>query len=126
MGINLGLEAGLCDPPEISPEGYGVLKPGDFLIIQLHYHFDYSAPPDLSQMLFDFASTEQLEANGGSFKNRQLFRGPAEIPCYEGDQHPLCDRDTAIKRAVELYGDAGYASNSSTVNVALLLKTMPT
>ena len=102
------------DPPEISPKGYGVpLRPGDFLIIQLHYHFDYSAPPDLSQMLFDFASTEQLEANGGSFKTLtgQLFRGPAEIPCYEGDQHPLCDRDTAIRRAVELYGDAGYASN---------------
>ena len=102
------------DPPEVSPDGYAVpLRPGDFLIVQLHYHYDYSAPPDLSTMLFDLASDEDIAANGGAFKTLtgQLFLGPAEIPCYDGDTHPLCDRDAAIENATERFGLRGQLSN---------------
>ena len=48
MGINLGLEAGLPRSTRNKPRDTEFHKPGDFLIIQLHYHFDYSAPPVIS------------------------------------------------------------------------------
>jgi hypothetical protein len=102
------------DPPDRSPEGYATpLRSGDFFIIQLHYHFDDEAPPDLSRMLFDFANDEEIDANGGFYKTLtgQLFLGPAEIPCYIEDANPLCNRDIAMERVVDLYGPRGKLSN---------------
>ncbi len=97
-------------PPRRMPDGYGIrVDPGDFLVVQIHYHFDRSAPADLSRMTFELATDEELEAAGGELKELtgDLYLGPAEIPCYEGDTDPLCDRDAALDRVEDLYG--GFA-----------------
>ena len=94
-------------PPRRLPDGYGIpVDPGDFLVVQIHYHFDESAPTDLSRMTFDLASEVELAAAGSELKRLtgDLYLGPAEIPCYEGDTDPLCDRNTALDRVEELYG----------------------
>lgn len=95
-------------PPSHQPEGYGIpLRPGDFIVVQMHYHFADEAPADLSRMVFDLASPEELAAVDGQFKTLRgaLYLGPAEIPCYAGDTNPLCDRDAALQRVFELYGN---------------------
>ena len=94
-------------PPRRLPEGYGIpVEPGDFLVVQIHYHFDESAPTDLSRMTFDLASDDELATAGGELQRLtgDLYLGPAEIPCYEGDTDPLCERSAALDRVEELYG----------------------
>ncbi len=94
--------------PRRQPEGYAIpLNPGDFFIVQIHYHFLQDPPADLSQFTLDLASDEEIAAQDGGYKSLSgsLYLGPAEIPCYEGDQHPLCDRDAAVERAKGLYGE---------------------
>lgn len=94
--------------PARPPEGYATaLNPGDFVIVQIHYHYDGSAPADLSQFQLDLANDEEIAAVGGEFAQLTgaLYLGPAEIPCYEGDTDPLCDRDAAVDRVRSLYGD---------------------
>ncbi len=94
-------------PPSRRPDGYATqLNPGDFFVVQVHYHYVEDAPADLSRFVLDLASDEQIAAQGGSFETLkpQLYLGPAEIPCYEGDTHPLCDRAAALERVVDLYG----------------------
>ena len=97
--------------PARRPPGYATpLNPGDFIVVQIHYHYDDDdIPADLSRMVFDLASPEEVEANGGSFAQltSQLYLGAAEIPCVDGDTHPLCDRDAALDRVEELYGAFG-------------------
>lgn len=97
--------------PARRPPGYATpLNPGDFIVVQIHYHYDDDdIPADLSRMVFDLASPAEIEANGGSFAQltSQLYLGAAEIPCTEGDTHPLCDRDAALDRVEDLYGPFG-------------------
>lgn len=94
--------------PSQPPEGYAIpMRAGDYLIVQIHYHFDNEPPADLSRMVFDLASDAEVAAAGGSYKTLtgQIYLGPAEIPCYEGDTEPLCDRAKAIERVQRLYGE---------------------
>lgn len=117
-GLNLeGVEGGYTQriggwapggPPRRMPDGYAIpLSVGDFIVVQVHYHYDGSYPADSSRYVLSLASDEEIAANGGWFKNHTgaLYLGPAEIPCYEGDTDPLCDRDVALARVTELYGD---------------------
>ncbi len=93
--------------PDRLPEGYAIpLEPGDFFVVQIHYHFEGEAPGDQSAYHIDLASDDEIAAAGGSFKilTDALYLGPAEIPCYEGDTDPLCDRQAAITRVRSLYG----------------------
>lgn len=93
--------------PNRLPDGYAeVLEPGDFFVVQIHYHYTGSAPADLSEYQLDLASDDDIAAAGGSFNelDQALYLGPAEIPCYEGDTEPLCDRNAATERVRELYG----------------------
>ncbi len=94
--------------PQRQPEGYAIpLNPGDFFVVQIHYHFLEDPPADLSQFTLDLASDEEIANQGGSYKSLSgsLYLGPAEIPCYVGDTHPLCERDAAVARAKSLYGE---------------------
>lgn len=94
--------------PARQPEGYAIpLTAGDFIVVQIHYHYDESTPPDLSRYVLSLASDEQIEANAGWFKRLtgRLYLGPAEIPCYAGDTDPLCDRSAALARVKSLYGN---------------------
>jgi hypothetical protein len=81
--------------PDRLPEGYAVpLEPGAFIVVQIHYHYEGEAPADASEYHLDLASDDEIAAAGGAFEalTEQLYLGPAEIPCYEGDTEPLCDR----------------------------------
>lgn len=94
--------------PARTPDGYAIgLDPGDFVIVQIHYHYEGEAPADLSQFQLDLASDEEIAAAGGEFAQLTSTRylGPAEIPCYAGDTDPLCSRDAAVERVRSLYGD---------------------
>lgn len=89
------------------PEGYAIpLDAGDFIVVQIHYHYEGDAPADASEYHIDLATDEEIAAAGGAFTtlNDQLYLGPAEIPCYEGDTEPLCDRELAKERVRSLYG----------------------
>ena len=93
--------------PDRLPQGYAIpLEPGDFFVIQIHYHYEAEAPGDRSAYHIELASDDDLAAAGGSFEELTdaLYLGPAEIPCYEGDTDPLCDRQAAIERVRGLYG----------------------
>jgi len=93
--------------PDRLPEGYAVaLEPGAFVVLQIHYHYEGEAPADSSQYHLDLASDDEIAAVGGAYETltEQLYLGPAEIPCYEGDTEPLCDRDLAKERVRSLYG----------------------
>ncbi len=95
-------------PPARMPDGYAIaLDPGDFVIVQIHYHYNGAAPADLSLYQLDLASDEEIAAVGGEYAQLtgSLYLGPAEIPCYVGDTNPLCDRSAAVERVRDLYGD---------------------
>ncbi len=93
--------------PDRLPEGYAVpLDPGSFVVLQIHYHYEGEAPADASEYHLDLASDDEIAAVGGSFEvlTDALYLGPAEIPCYEDDTEPLCDRAAAAERVRSLYG----------------------
>lgn len=86
------------------PDGTGLLlQPGEFLVVQVHYHFDIDAPEDRSSLRLDFAEegADLTEVRIGT------LLAPAEIPCTEGESGPLCDRDTALAAKVAEYGLRG-------------------
>jgi hypothetical protein len=89
--------------PVHMPEGTGLrLGAGDFLVIQIHYHFDVDAPADHSALYLDFADPA---ANLEEIVT-QAFVGPAEIPCTAEEEGPLCDRGAAMAAAQAKYGFA--------------------
>jgi hypothetical protein len=79
------------------------LEPGDFLVIQIHYHFDIDAPEDRSALRLDFAE------GGAELAEVYLepLVAPAEIPCSEDEGGPLCDRDTVLAQKIAEYGLRG-------------------
>lgn len=86
------------------PEGSGLrLEPGEFLVIQIHYHFDIDAPEDWSSIRLDFAE------DGRELDEVYLepLLAPAEIPCTAGEEGPLCDREAALAANVDAYGLRG-------------------
>ena len=96
--------------PTQYPENSGiVMQPGDFFLVQIHYHFEVDAPADRSLLELDFSD----DIAPDDLKQIRIaeYVAPAEIPCSVDESGPLCDRDTAIERAVELYGDAGASAD---------------
>ena len=86
------------------PEGVGLLvEPGDFFVLQLHYHFEVDAPADNSQLELRYGSPDI------DFDEIRIaeYLGPAEIPCMVGEVGPLCDRDAALALALEKFGPFG-------------------
>jgi len=94
--------------PTRFPEGSGMLaEPGDFIIMQIHYHFDTEAPADASSIRLEWADGTDLDPI-----QFDEFLGPAEIPCSTEETGPLCDRDAARARAYSLYGIEGVLADS--------------
>ena len=91
--------------PGIYPEGVGLpLEPGDFFVVQVHYHYMHAAPPDRSELVLELADdpdaiTEQIDVTP--------YLGPAEIPCGPGESGPLCDREAARAALAEEFGPSG-------------------
>lgn len=93
--------------PLVAPENAGwVLDPGDFVVVQWHYHYDGVALADNSGLGLQFASAEQVAAAGGDFRpvDTEVLLGPVEIPCATFESGPLCDRDAAIERIGREFG----------------------
>ena len=93
--------------PRVYPEGVGLyLEPGDFVINQIHYHFDHETPPDRSTLVFDTISTEELAARDEPMTSitGQSYLTPAEGPCTPEEEGPLCDRDAVLDDIGEKYG----------------------
>ncbi|MEL7209749.1 MAG: hypothetical protein AAGK32_16195, partial [Actinomycetota bacterium] len=93
--------------PRVYPEGVGLfLKPGEFLINQIHYHFDHETPPDRSTMVLDTLSPEELEALDEPMTSitGSSYLTPAEGPCTPEEEGPLCDRDAVLDDIADKYG----------------------
>jgi len=95
--------------PEVLSPGTGILfQPGDFVIAQIHRHYEHKFPLDQSQLSFDVASPEQLAAAGGELApiSHHVLIAPAEIPCTPDQSGPMCDRDNVLARLAREFGDS--------------------
>ena len=83
------------------PNGTGLtIEPGDFFVIQVHYHYEVAVDPDASWLEIDIEpASSDLEPIS---INRYLT--PAEIPCSNNEVGPLCDREVIAEAAREEYG----------------------
>ncbi len=93
--------------PTVYPDGVGQrLEPGDFLVNQIHYHYDDSAPADSSAMVIDVMSEDEIAAAGADLRavEGDFYLTPAEIPCTPDESGPLCDRGAALAEVGRKYG----------------------
>lgn len=105
-GIFLGWAPGQA--PSKFPDGTGLwMEPGAFLVIQIHYHYEETAPLDRSTIAINFDYESKLDPISVS----QLI-APAEIPCTSEEEGPLCDRDAAVANAIERYGQDGVQADT--------------
>ena len=96
--------------PTEFPEGSALrFEAGDFIVLQVHYHFEIDAPPDASTLEIDLVD----DSDGIDEVEVVEFLAPAEIPCIDGEEGPLCDRDAAIAAAVEKYGREGVRADET-------------
>ncbi len=79
---------------------------GDFIVVQIHYHFDVEAPADRSALRLKWAE-------GGDVDEIEVteYVAPAEIPCTTDESGPLCDRAAAMDRALARYGPEGVQAD---------------
>ena len=93
-------------PTEL-PEGSGMhFGPGDFMVIQVHYHFEVDAPEDRSTIDLVIGEEDDLDP-----VDIVEFLAPAEIPCFDDESGPLCDRDNAMADALAKYGPEGVQAD---------------
>lgn len=98
--------------PETYPEGVGRrLEPGDFFIVQTHFHYDHDAPADNSPMLIDLAGPGETEDLRSIRGNTSIT--PVEIPCHIDDQNnpeyaDACDRDAELGRVAKAFPPLGH------------------
>lgn len=109
-GIFLGWAPG--QGPTHLPAGSGLpMQAGDFIVIQVHYHFEIDAPADRSTLAIELADDASVES-GLDPVNIVEFLAPAEIPCTDDESGPLCDRDAAMAAAIAKYGDEGVLADT--------------
>lgn len=95
----------------VYPEGSGLLmEPGDFFVIQVHYHYEVEAPADRSQLAIEWVPKDEVSATAPI--DVGVYLAPAEIPCSADETGPLCDRITARDAAVAKYGPGGVLADS--------------
>ena len=93
--------------PRVLPDGVGIfMRPGDFIVNQIHYHFDHETPADQSVLVFDTLSPEEVEARPSPMTHitGNTYLTPAEGPCTPEESGPLCDRDAVLADIAEKYG----------------------
>lgn len=84
------------------PSGAGYrIVPGQFIVLQLHYNLWTARRPDQTRVLLEIEDTDA--------ELKELWtiplNAPVEIPCPSGVEGPQCERENAIKRIAELYGE---------------------
>lgn len=88
-------------------DGYGLpMMPGDFFVMQIHYHYDVEAPADNSSFRAKWNTSESIKP----VRLVQYF-GPAEIPCSTTDSGPLCDREASITDRLISYDGEGVQAD---------------
>lgn len=91
--------------PTVLPEGSGMrMSAGDIIVVQIHYHNELAVDPDRSTMLLDFAEDPTADLDEVSTAE---YLAPAEIPCSEFEEGPLCDRDASLADARARFGGEG-------------------
>jgi polyisoprenoid-binding protein YceI len=93
--------------PRVYPEGVGLyLEPGDFIVNQIHYHFDEETPPDQSVLVFDTMSSTEVATRDEPMTHirGRSYLTPAEGPCTPEETGPLCDRDAVLDDIAGKYG----------------------
>jgi hypothetical protein len=93
--------------PRVFPDGVGLyLEPGDFIVNQIHYHYDDETPPDQSVLVFDTLSTEEVEGRDEPMTSitGRAYLTPAEGPCTPEEEGPLCDRGAVLDDIGQKYG----------------------
>lgn len=93
--------------PTVYPLGVGLhLDPGEFIINQIHYHFDDTTPPDSSAIILDTLTPDELAALPDDFVQiaGSTYLTPAEIPCTADEEGPLCSRSAALNEIRSKYG----------------------
>ncbi|MEZ5382622.1 MAG: YceI family protein [Microthrixaceae bacterium] len=87
------------------PEGSGLrMEPGEFFVVQVHYHYVHAAPPDRSELRLEFG-----DGAAGDYDNVRAttYLAPAEIPCRVEEDGPLCDRRAAMVDLNDRFGSSG-------------------
>ncbi len=93
--------------PRVYPEGVGLyLEPGDFIVNQIHYHFDEETPPDQSVLVFDTLGSEELADRDEPMTHitGRSYLTPAEGPCTPDESGPLCERGAVLEDIGDKYG----------------------
>ncbi len=89
----------------VMPDGAGIrMEPGDFIVVQIHYHFLHQAPLDQSRFVLELARRAQLDD-----VDIKTYLAPAEIPCRADESGPLCDRANAMTELVKQFGPSAAA-----------------
>ena len=84
------------------PAGTGFrIRPGQIVVLQMHYNLRASRQPDRTRILLQLADED---ADLAELRTLPL-RAPVEIPCPPGLEGPQCQRDSALERLAELYGE---------------------
>ncbi|MEZ5372503.1 MAG: hypothetical protein R2704_07165 [Microthrixaceae bacterium] len=80
------------------------LNPGDFFVVQVHYHFVHAAPPDHSELALQFG-----DQPAGDYDDIEVtqYLAPAEIPCRTDENGPLCERTVMMEDLEDRYGPSG-------------------
>ncbi|MCY4466990.1 MAG: hypothetical protein OXE46_15775 [Chloroflexi bacterium] len=88
------------------PAGTGYrIESGQQIVLQMHYNLSINRQPDLSHLILELESAESELAEIMILS----MSAPVEIPCPTGLEGPQCDRQSAIERVGDLYGqDARY------------------
>jgi polyisoprenoid-binding protein YceI len=114
--------------PGQAPRKFGAgtgfkFEPGDFIVIQIHYHFHKGlvAPADQSKV--------SLETTAPSPELREIYVAnpiaPVELPCAPGVTGPLCDRSAARADLARQYGAAASISDFALKRCKWTLDDMP-
>jgi polyisoprenoid-binding protein YceI len=86
--------------PNKLPEGAGIkMNPGDFFVVQVHYHFGGEAPADQSRLALEYETGTELDEIV-----TRTYLGPAEIPCRPDEQGPMCDREAVLDELTRSFG----------------------
>ena len=85
------------------PAGTGFrIESGQQIVLQMHYNLSINHQPDLSQIILELESADRELAEIMVLS----MSAPVEIPCPTGVEAPQCERQAAIKRVGDLYGDS--------------------
>ena len=93
--------------PILYPQGAGFLiKPDQSIVVQMHYNLSRARQPDRSKIILQLETAESELAELVEYP----LLAPVEIPCPADFSGPQCQREAAVQRVGDLYGDEARAT----------------